>query len=137
MPLVRSVMTPFPYSVGIHEPVSKAREMMERHGICHLPVMDDGRLVSVISDRDVSLALNLPPEIQMLVQDLCPPEAYVVDVTARLDRVLLGMAERHSESALVVKAGRLAGIFTVTDACRCYGEFLRSLFPPDDGGQVA
>jgi hypothetical protein len=44
------------------------------------------------------------------------------------------MARHHIGSVLVVKRKKLAGIFTVTDACRSYGEFLRAMFPdpPDD-----
>jgi hypothetical protein len=45
------------------------------------------------------------------------------------------MAEHCLDSALVVKDGRLAGIFTVSDACRQFGRLLRSLFPP--GGDDA
>ena len=36
------------------------------------------------------------------------------------DRVLLHMADEHIGCALVVKDGRLAGIFTTTDACRVF-----------------
>ena len=44
-------------------------------------------------------------------------------------RILGAELREHIGSALVVKGGKLAGIFTMTDACRSFGEFLRSIFP--------
>ena len=117
--------------------------MMERHAIRHLPVKDQGTLVGVISDRDVSLAMGTgvhSPLAQALqVREVYLPQAYVVDVGERLDCVLLHMAQQHAVEALVVKEGRLAGIFTMTDACRLLGQLLRDGFPisTDDDADVA
>jgi hypothetical protein len=47
------------------------------------------------------------------------------------------MAEYHIGSALILKQGKLVGIFTATDACRCFGEYLRALFPDDTGNDAA
>lgn len=140
MPEIRSVMTPFPYSVEIEDPLSHAQQMMAEHRIRHLPVMEDGRLVGVVADRDVRLLVDPRlgrPADGVKVGEVCVREAYVVGVQERLDTVLLHMAQAHIGSALVVKGGRLAGIFTVTDACRAFGELLRSLFPAAGGDDAA
>ena len=42
------------------------------------------------------------------------------------------MAERHIDSALVVKRGRLVGIFTSSDVCHHFGQFLKMVFDPGD-----
>ncbi len=142
-PQIMSVMTPFPYSIGIDESVVTAREMMERYAIRHLPVKDQGTLVGVISDRDVTLAMgtgaHFPSGQVLLVRGVYVPEAYVVDVSERLDSVLLHMARNHIGFALVVKEDRLAGIFTTTDACRLFGQLLRDRFPvsPSDDPDIA
>ncbi len=136
-------MTPFPYSIGIDESVVLARDMMAQHDIRHLPVKDQGALVGVISDRDVSLAMgsgaHFPSAQALQVRAAYLPQAYVVDVSERLDSVLLHMARNHIGAALVVKEGRLAGIFTTADACRLFGGMLRDRFPvsPDDDPDVA
>ena len=138
-PTVRSAMTPFPHWVGVDQPVRLARAMMQEHGIRHLPVMDGGRLVGVIAERDVRLVLD--PDDRDLegpgprVGEICSSQAFVVDAGARLDAVLARMAERHADAALVVKEERLVGIFTLTDACREFAELLSSLFP--SGGDEA
>ena len=64
------------------------------------------------------------------VRDLCGGRpAYVVKLSEPLDRVLLHMADQGVDAALVVKDGKLAGIFTVSDACQQFGKLLRTLFP--------
>ena len=139
MPHIVSVMTPFPYSIGIHESVRSAREMMGEHDVRHLPVKDQGSLVGVLTDTDITRALDpslgFPPPEELRVEDVCVLEAYIVGHTEPLDNVVLEMAKSRIGSALVVKEDRLVGIFTVTDACRCFGEMLRSFFAErtDDG----
>ncbi len=131
IPTVKSVMTPFPYSIGIDEPLTAAAEMMREHEFRHLPVVKGGELVGVLSERLVGEAAERGKQSasRLKVRDAPIGEAYIVGLEEPLDNVVLRMADRHLGSALVVKEGRLAGIFTSTDACRCLGEYLRSEFP--------
>jgi acetoin utilization protein AcuB len=140
IPLMKSVMTPFPYSIDRNATIREAQAMMADHDIRHLPVKNNGKLVSVISDRDIRLATQRTAQRsidELRVGDVCEAEAYIVDLTERLDSVLLRMAQRHIGSVLVAKNNKLVGIFTMTDACRCYGEYLRSLFPTGNGHDAA
>jgi len=140
IPPIKAVMTPFPYSIGSGESISKASQMMRQHAIRHLPVMEAGKLVGMVSDRDVRLILDpkrqLPPD-DCTVGDICARDIYVVQLADPLDRVLAQMARKHIGSAVVVKQGRLAGIFTVTDACRLYAELLQSLYPSQKNQEPA
>jgi acetoin utilization protein AcuB len=134
VPAVKSVMTPSPYSIEIDAPLRMAQGLMAEHGIRHLPVIDEnGDLVGVLADRDLKRSLDpsigLPPKNELFVRDVCVLDPYVVDPGEPLDRVLLEMAERHFGSALVVEEGKPVGIFTATDACRSFAEFLGSRFP--------
>jgi CBS domain-containing protein len=109
---------------------------MKQHGIRHLAVKSEGELVAVITERDIRNARNLNSDADDLsVGEICLRHAYVVELSEPLDRVLLGMADQHIDSALVVKDGKLAGIFTISDACRGFRKLLRSLFP--SGGDDA
>ncbi|MGD8375623.1 MAG: CBS domain-containing protein [Acidobacteriota bacterium] len=131
MPAVKSMMTPFPYSVEAAAALDDARRMMVDHHIRHLPVVENGRLVGALSDRDVDRGG------EGRVRDVLLRELYVVDLDEPLDNVLLRMAERHIDAALVTREGKLAGIFTVTDACRRFCEFLRAWFPRGEDGKAA
>jgi acetoin utilization protein AcuB len=127
IPPIKAVMTPFPHSVGIDDSIETARAAMRAHAIRHLAVTEAGELVGVISAREIELATGA-----RLVRDLPLAMANVVELTEPLDRVLFAMAKSHLGSALVVKRGKLVGIFTSSDACRIFGECLRNLFPNDD-----
>lgn len=131
VPPVKTVMTPFPWSVDADASVSRARALMREHEIHHLPVTESGRPAGVV--RDVDLEGRAEADA---VREVFSRRAYVVELDAGLDGVLLHMAEHHLDSALVVRHGRLSGIFTATDACRCFGEWLRDTFEPG-GGEAA
>ena len=138
MPRIGSVMTPFPYSLDPGDSLETARRMMAEHGIRHLPVTVEGRPAGVVTDQDMRRAVAAGvAEAAIRVGDLERSEACETDITAPLDLVLSEMAARHLDSALVLKAGKLVGIFTATDACRRFAEFLRREAPSPDGGSAA
>jgi len=135
MPTISQFMTPFPFSIAADDSIERARKMMAEHGIHHLPVKEGDRLLGVISDREIARELARGVAVSR-VSD-ATHEAFVVDLSAPADRVLAAMAERHLDSALVVKGDKLAGIFTATDACRAFAELLRGRFPNAPGGTDA
>lgn len=141
IPLVRSVMTPFPYVIDVDDSLLKARSLMIEHEIRHLPVQRDGELVGILTDRDLKRALDpdlgMPAKDELFVNDVYVADAYVVDGGEPLDVVLAHLAEHHIGSALVTKHQKLVGILTATDACRLFCEHLRSLFPRGSGTDVA
>jgi len=129
IPTIESVMTPLVYAVGIDDAVQVAEELMIEHGIRHLAVMEAGELVGIVSDRDIAFTPNaaeLGIRSKITVREICSLDVYSAEVGERLDGILLTMSERHLGATLVTRNGEIAGIFTTTDACRCYAEELRS-----------
>lgn len=137
IPSIKSVMTPFPYAIDLDATLTQARQLMGEHGIRHLPVTSKRELVGIVTDRDIALLMNAnvldQDELALKVRDVYVAEAYVVDLHEPLDNVLRTMAKRHIGSVLVTRKGRLAGVFTATDACRSFGEFLSEHYPPAGG----
>lgn len=135
IPTVKLAMTPFPHAIDGEAPLSAALEMMEAHGVHQLPVTDQGRLVGVVARGDLALVtIGVRGQPRALrVREVCATTACVIEDRERLDGVLDRMAEDHIPAALVVRRGKLVGIFTFTDACRFLAEWLRARFPdPDD-----
>ena len=129
IPPVESVMTSFVLSVEIDEPVRVAEDIMTDHEVRHLAVTDSGMLVGVLSDRDIAFMSNAgEPDLvdRLRVRDVCSLDVYSVERDEPLDRVLGEMADRHIGSVIVTEDGKAAGVFTATDACRHFAEFLRS-----------
>jgi acetoin utilization protein AcuB len=141
IPLIKSVMTTFPYYIDVDASIRVAITMMTDHDIRHLPVKRGDELVGVVTDRDIKQAsdpaLGLPPKAALRVKDVSVRETYVVDINERLDNVLVKMAEKHIGCAIVVRENRLVGIFTTMDACRVFGEHLRALFSTGSGNDAA
>ena len=144
VPTIKSVMTTFPYSIDAQAPLSRARDLMVEHSIRHLPVTDHANPIGILMDVQIALALDpkfcSPSVAELCVRDAHVLPAYIVELTESLDNVLMHMANNHLDCALVVRQGKLVGIFTVTDICKSYGEMLRSQFSigaGDDGDDAA
>lgn len=127
-PKIKTAMTPFPHSVDIKAPITDAQAFMEEHNIHHLPVTEEGTLIGVVTARDIALlmgpAFDYPDPSKLTVTDAMVSESYVVDLETPLTSVAETMADRHLGSTLVTRHGKLAGIFTVTDACRVLADHL-------------
>ena len=141
IPAVKTAMTPFPYSVDAGATLDEALEFMRKHNIRHLPVTEDGVLAGMVSDRDIKLILGpdfaYPSGSELKVAEAMVRDAYIVDLDTRLDTVVAHMAEEHLGSAIVTRKDKLAGVFTVTDACRVLAEFLREQLRRSGGGSAA
>lgn len=124
---IQSLMTLCPHSVGLDQNIEVARKLMLQNGFHHLPVLEGGRLVGVISDRDIKFAIGWAgtKEVTYVVKDVFIPEPYVVEPTTKLEPVLRRMVQDQIGCTLVaVNKDRLVGIFTATDACRYLADCL-------------
>jgi acetoin utilization protein AcuB len=141
IPSIKTVMTPFPYSIEPGATVKEALDLMARHNIHHLPVTDDGELSGMISSHDINLILSnesAPRRSGKLkVSDVMSEGTYTVDLSERLDSVLHRMAEHHLHSVVVTRKGKLVGVFTQIDACSAFAEFLREQVRRSGGDSAA
>lgn len=135
VPRLKDVMTPFPHAVTLEAKLLEARRMMLEHKVHHLPVIDDHELCGIISDRDIKLVLgpefDYPDPQSLSVSDVYRPEPFKVDINTKLVDVLSALANKRIGAALVTRSERLAGIFTVTDACRVFADYLTEEDIPD------
>lgn len=126
-PPVASVMTTAPQAIGLDASLREAEDRMIDHEIRHLPVVDGAQLVGVVSDRDIAFASGDAGGLgdRMRVRDVCSLDVYAVEPGTPLAVVVEQMAERRIGSAVVTDGGKIVGLFTATDACRCLARFLR------------
>jgi acetoin utilization protein AcuB len=125
-PTVRQHMTASPHTISPSQPLTIARKTMHNHEIRHLPVLDGGRIVGLISERDLLLVESLPG---VNPTDVRVEEAMVQDVfTAAPDEplaeVVATMVQRKLGSAVVMDGERVVGVFTTIDALRALTSLL-------------
>jgi acetoin utilization protein AcuB len=138
IPAIKSLMTPFPYSVDIDAPLDEALKFLREHRIRHLPVTEKQNLRGVLSVREIRLHLGSKRDSASdRVRDVHMDEPYIVDLNERLDKVLREMEERHLGAVLVTRNGRLAGVLTLTDVCRGFANLLQEQFRPTSGDDAA
>src|SRR5687767_10275463 len=104
MPPVDRYMTRQPWTIGRDAPMSEAQQLMRQHNIRHLPVLDGGKLVGLVCDRDLRFIETLPCSDP---DEVAVGEVMVVDVfTARTDEpmdcVVETMASRKYGSVVVI-----------------------------------
>jgi CBS domain-containing protein len=131
MPVVGSVMTRSPLSIPIDATVRIADDMMIDNEVRHLPVTDSEDLVGIVSDRDIAFSSNVSDSDladRLHVRDVCSLDVYAVPPDEPLDAVLSEMVRRHLGSVVVTEHGKITGVFTATDACRYFAEYLRAHF---------
>jgi acetoin utilization protein AcuB len=115
---VQRHMTVSPVVIGSDRTLDEAHRLMRERGIRHLPVVDGGALVGLVSQRDLYLAETLKgvdPGTDT-VREAMSAEPYAVRPDASLAEVAEVMAERKLGSAVVVDRGSVIGLFTTVDA---------------------
>jgi acetoin utilization protein AcuB len=123
---VNDLMTVIPYTVTPGTPLRRVIEMMKTEGCRQFPVLDKGRLVGIISDRDVRLVINSPMVLHGRWQDEELLDKVLVDscMTANPMSVTpetpayraAKMLSLYKFGALpVIDDDDLVGIITVTD----------------------
>ena len=129
MPITRidSVMTSYPYVIEMDALAATARTMMQQLKVRHLPVREGDKVMGVVTEQVLQMAEACGKDLTgsgIKVRDLCSKNVLLVVPDDPLESVLRKMAEKHIEVALILRQGRLAGIFTTTDACRRYADAL-------------
>jgi len=81
---VRDLMTSDPITVSLETPLRQVLATMNISGCRHLPVMQDGLLVGIITERDLRLAVNSPVLTQYAADTTTDPPDVLEDCTTAL-----------------------------------------------------
>ena len=132
---VRDYMTPNPESLDVNHSLLDAVLLLRRASLRHIPILENGSLVGVLTDRDVarfapSILLPLPAEEYNLVFEETPvgkvmtrnplsttPDTPLAEAVDVLYRNRLGCLP-------VLQGTQLVGIITVTDLLRALHDLI-------------
>ena len=107
--------------------LADAHRVMRQYQIRHLPVIEQGNLVGVVTQRDLNLfeAVDETDVESSRVDEAMTVHPFIVTSDAALDEVLDIMADHKYSSVIVMGHAGVEGIFTAADACRVFAEMLR------------
>ena len=117
------------YVIERNEPIQRARNLMFKYGIGRLPVMEDGRLVGIVTKYDITNRLNqAAPEWRRRPIDKVPIQVVMTEkpITIFPDATMPQAAELLIENDIsglpVEREGQIAGMITSRDMMRYFSE---------------
>jgi CBS domain-containing protein len=117
MTRVADVMTPGVETTTSSEALRDAARTMRKGDFGAMPVVDDGRLVGMLTDRDIvvrAVAEGLDP-MSARVGDVASPSPVAVAPDQDLDEAMELMAEYRLRRLPVVDGERLVGVVSQAD----------------------
>ena len=119
-PEVREHMTTSPLTIAPTSSLSKAVRTMRDNRVRHLPVVDRGRVVGVLSQRDILIMESLPGvnPTEVRVEEAMVRDVFTVAPEAPVGEVIETMIDRKLGSTIVCEGERVLGVFTTIDALR-------------------
>jgi acetoin utilization protein AcuB len=118
------IMTKMPRSIGFDIKIGMAEEQMKKFQIRHLPVLKGGKIVGILTDRDLKLAAKFGSK-DLNVEEIMTLDPYVVELQSSVSEVLAKMAEHKYGAVIVEEKGKAVGIFTAVDGMRLLSELYR------------
>ncbi len=136
--IVADRMTANPISIPSTASLGDALDVMFRRGIRELPVVDNDKIVGIITDRDLKMALG-PDARRMRLDDIDPRQLdgnvdwfmtegvfTVTEDTPLTEAAELILEHRIGAVPVVNDSGILSGIISATDLVRLALELLRA-----------
>lgn len=117
------------FALSPNDTVSYARKMMLRNNLSKLLVLNEGKIVGIISLRDIAFLLTkLGREIegnldQILVKNVAKKDVVKIDENRSVKEASELMVRHKIGSVITTSNEELSGIFTPTDACRVFYDY--------------
>jgi acetoin utilization protein AcuB len=115
--IVKKYMTPNPVTVTPEDDVRATFNLLFEHGFRQAPVVKDGKLVGIVTDRDLRTAIaHITPESHITVGDVMTSDPITVTEYTSIEKAAR-MICHHKFNALPVTSdmGELVGIITTID----------------------
>ena len=127
--IVREIMMGSPVTLAPDDTLDLASDVISLGRIRHIPVVENGRLVGVVSERDLMGAtanhvFGLKQKSRsallksVLIKDIMKKRVVTMEPETPIKEAARMMAEKKIGCVPVVSEGRLVGLVTTTDILR-------------------
>jgi acetoin utilization protein AcuB len=111
-------MTPHPVTVTPQDTLATAQQKMTAGRFRRLPVVQDGTLVGILTDRDIRRHVGKEGRTQVMAAMTEHP--LTVSPSSTIEEAVRLMLRRQISGLPVVEDGRLVGIVTTSDVLRVF-----------------
>ena len=116
---VRDLMTKEPVTIEADEEIDLAEQLMQLGRFRHVPVLEDGRLVGLITERDLLRARSADtPKRHVKAEALMTRDVFAIGPDVLLLEAAQLLLDRKYGCLPVVEDGTLIGILTEADFVR-------------------
>ena len=137
----KDVMTKDPATLGPEATLGEAATLMRQEDCGSIPIVDGGRLVGIVTDRDIVIrAVAAGKDARSTkVSEVMSADPVCISPDTDLDEAANVMAERQIRRLPVVEDGKLAGILVIGQIARREpdeqqtGETLKEISQPKSG----
>jgi acetoin utilization protein AcuB len=119
-------MTASLHTIAPARPLAAAARTMRDHHIRHLPVLEGGKVVGMLSQRDIYLIESLPgvDPTEVRVEEAMVQDVFSVTPETPVGEAIERMIEQKIGSAIVAEGEHVVGVFTTIDALRALHHLL-------------
>lgn len=131
MPTLRDIMNPAVITLGADMSVGEAEGRLARHRISGAPVLQGGRVIGVVSTRDLRAAHDIKPATDApernvgesetaipTVKDIMTRRVVALPPAATVDEAADLMRQEHVHRVLVMQGDYLLGVVSTSDIAR-------------------
>jgi CBS domain-containing protein len=137
----KDVMTRDPAALGPQATLGEAATLMRQEDCGSIPIVEDGRLVGIVTDRDIVVrAVAAGKDVRSTkVSEVMSADPVFISPDTDVDEASKVMAERQIRRLPVVEDGKLAGILVIGQIARREpdeqqtGETLKEISQPKSG----
>lgn len=133
--IVGTIMTPEVITIDPTSSIGTAIELMRAHGFRRLPVVEEGRLVGIVTDRDLRQATNSPLVLgekwyndflleAIKVRSCMTSNPLTVQPNTPVREAARMLREHKIGGLPVVDEERVVGMVTITDMLDCLIQLL-------------
>jgi CBS domain-containing protein len=116
---VSEIMSSHDVTIAKDESLLRAAQLMKQHDIGFLPVLENERVIGVVTDRDLVIrAMAEEKDMQFPITTVCSEKVVHIDSDESLQKAAEMMSQHQVRRLVVSKNGTLHGVITLADLAR-------------------
>ena len=126
---VNEIMSKKVVQVASVTTVPDVAETMNRENVGVIPIADDGRLVGIVTDRDIAVRAVAKRSVDRPVKEVMTTKPITISPDASVEFAIETMLENKVRRLVVVDQGRVVGMLSLEDLLegRVQNELIKAL----------